>query len=267
MRKVTARWVVSVFMAFLPFPAMNVQADPIKTCDEYSSKTLNKKADKFKREIARAARKYRVEPALIKSIITTESCFRPRAYSHKHAAGLMQLIPATAERFGALDVFDPAENIDAGTRYLRYLLKRYKGSLKHVIAAYNAGENRVERGQEEITVTFTETRRYVGKVLNAYTKFSEEKQEAKLLLAEWHAAEAAWQAGKAGIKQPRATLAVYRKGGSEPEIRQAVLKKEEKSGEIITASSSKVVAPVQLKTRWNGAVAHRIQVAGDRVLP
>ncbi|MBU0655930.1 MAG: lytic transglycosylase domain-containing protein [Gammaproteobacteria bacterium] len=204
MHRLSGQVGMSVFAIFLSLCGLEAKAGVVKTCDQHSIETLNEKAAQYKQEIAEAAEKYKVDPALIKSVITVESCFRPTAYSRRKAAGLMQLIPSTAKHFGAFDVFDPAENIDAGANYLRYLLKRYKGSVTHAVAAYNAGESRVKKGQEQITVRFTETRRYVGKVLNAYTKFSMETEDANRLLSKWHESEAVWRGGVAKLERNKA---------------------------------------------------------------
>jgi Soluble lytic murein transglycosylase and related regulatory proteins (some contain LysM/invasin domains) len=140
------------------------------SCDQQHPNVLRQKAHPYHHEITQAAIKYRVSPALIKAVITAESCFRNEAKSHKGAGGLMQLIPATARRFGVNDRFNPAENIDGGTRYLRWLLNRYNGSIPHAIAAYNAGEGRVD--QYGANVPIVETAVYTKRVLNAYGKLA-----------------------------------------------------------------------------------------------
>ncbi len=112
--------------------------------------------------IRAAAQKHGVEQELIASVIAIESNFNPRAVSPKLARGLMQLRPETAARFEVADVFDPAQNIDAGTRYLKELLARYKQDLALALAAYNAGPDRVE--QYRGIPPFRETRSYVQRV-------------------------------------------------------------------------------------------------------
>ncbi len=119
--------------------------------------------DKIVRE---AADRHRVDPALVRAVIETESNWNAKAYSHKGAGGLMQLIPTTAQRYGAYDVFDPQQNIDAGVKYLRTLLERYHGNLDLALAAYNAGEGAVDRAHGVPSIR--ETRNYVQKVQNAY---------------------------------------------------------------------------------------------------
>ena len=116
--------------------------------------------------VREASDRHKVDPALVRAVIETESGWNPKAYSHKGAGGLMQLIPTTAQRYGAYDVFDPQQNIDAGVKYLRTLLERYNGNLDLALAAYNAGEGAVDRAHG--VPSFRETRDYVQKVQNAY---------------------------------------------------------------------------------------------------
>ena len=122
--------------------------------------------DGVEKLVREAAGRHRLDPALVRAVIETESNWNPKAYSHKGAGGLMQLIPTTAQRYGAYDVFDPQQNIDAGVRYLRTLLERYHGNLDLALAAYNAGEGAVDRAHG--VPSFRETRDYVQKVQNAY---------------------------------------------------------------------------------------------------
>lgn len=146
------------------------------TCDSFSRKTLNKKAKRFSKYIDRAAKETKVSPALIKAIITAESCFRPTAKSNKGAVGLMQLMPATAKRFGVTNRYNNSRNIKAGSRYLKFLLKHFKGDLRKTIAAYNAGEGAVRRHNG--IPPYKETRTYVKRVLNAYYKMSGKKKRS-----------------------------------------------------------------------------------------
>ena len=122
--------------------------------------------DGVEKLVREAAERHRMDPALVRAVIETESNWNPKAYSHKGAGGLMQLIPTTAQRYGAYDVFDPQQNIDAGVKYLRTLLERYNGNLDLALAAYNAGEGAVDRAHG--VPGFRETRAYVQKVQNAY---------------------------------------------------------------------------------------------------
>lgn len=146
------------------------------SCDQQQVNVLHQKAYMYNDAIANSAMRYRVNPALIKAVITAESCFRNDASSNKGAGGLMQLMPATARRFGVNDRFNPTENIDGGTRYLRWLLNRYGGSIPHAVAAYNAGEGRVD--QYGAAVPIQETAVYTRRVLNAYSKLASNGRNA-----------------------------------------------------------------------------------------
>lgn len=121
----------------------------------------------FDSMIDRAASESTVHPQLVRAIIVVESAFNPKAVSRRGAAGLMQLLPKTARRYGARNVFDPEQNITAGTRYLRDLMARYGNNLELVLAAYNAGEDAVERYGKRVP-PFAETRQYVPAVLRIY---------------------------------------------------------------------------------------------------
>ncbi|MDE3170878.1 MAG: lytic transglycosylase domain-containing protein [Acidobacteriota bacterium] len=116
--------------------------------------------------VRQAAERHDLDPALVKAVITTESNWNPYALSRKGAMGLMQLVPSTAERFGVGDPYDPAQNIEGGTAYLKELLDRYHGDLKRSLAAYNAGPGAVDASGG--VPWYPETRRYVRKVTNAY---------------------------------------------------------------------------------------------------
>ncbi len=119
-----------------------------------------------------AAAQTAVEAALLRAVIVVESAFDADAVSIKGARGLMQLMPATAKAYGAVDINDPAQNVQAGARYLRDLIKRYQNDLELVLAAYNAGETAVERHGGRIP-PFAETRRYVPRVLRVYNSLRE----------------------------------------------------------------------------------------------
>ncbi|HVB39040.1 MAG TPA: lytic transglycosylase domain-containing protein [Vicinamibacterales bacterium] len=116
--------------------------------------------------IARHARQQRLSPDLVRAVIQVESGFDPNAQSPKGALGLMQLMPATAAEFGARNPFDPAQNVRAGTAYLRELLDRYDGNERLALAAYNAGPGTVDRYGRDIP-PYAETRRYVRQVRSA----------------------------------------------------------------------------------------------------
>jgi hypothetical protein len=118
------------------------------------------------RLVQQAATHSQVDPKLIHAIIQTESEYNPNAVSNKGAMGLMQLIPATAQRFGVENPFDPKQNIEGGVSYLRHLLDLFGGDLTLSLAAYNAGENSVLRSGG--VPNFSETKSYVRKVSNLY---------------------------------------------------------------------------------------------------
>jgi hypothetical protein len=115
-----------------------------------------------------AAARYSVDADLITSVIAVESNFDPQAVSCRNARGLMQLLPETAARLGVRNIYDPQENIDAGTRYLRELLQKYNNDLVLTLAAYNAGPERVQ--QYGRVPPFAETISYVRRVRRSYEK-------------------------------------------------------------------------------------------------
>jgi len=143
------------------------------SCINLSKKTLDKKANPYKKSIAKHARRYGVDSNLIKAVMAVESCYNNSAISPKQAQGLMQLIPATAERFGVTNSHDADQNIRGGTKYLKILTKRFKGNLIKTLAAYNAGEGAVDKYKG--VPPYKETQRYVKKVLHVYAKLSGQK--------------------------------------------------------------------------------------------
>ena len=124
--------------------------------------TLQLNTSSFASEIHSASQLYGVDEAVVRAIIHAESAYRPNALSHAGAQGLMQLIPATASRFGVSNAFDPAQNIRGGVQYLAWLMKRYSSDLTLVAAAYNAGEGAVDRNGG--VPPYSETQRYVQRV-------------------------------------------------------------------------------------------------------
>jgi soluble lytic murein transglycosylase-like protein len=114
------------------------------------------------------SKKYDVDPALVAAVIEQESRFRSKARSHVGAQGLMQLMPRTGRWMGARNLYDPAQNVDAGVKYIKYLSVKYDGNLKKTIAAYNAGEGNVARYNG--VPPFRETQTYVRKVLHNLEK-------------------------------------------------------------------------------------------------
>jgi hypothetical protein len=118
--------------------------------------------------IEKYAREYKLDPELIRSMIRAESNFNPKAVSHKGAQGLMQLMPATAARLGVDNPFDPEQNIRGGAQHMRSLLDTFNNDLKLSLAAYNAGENLVQRIQR--VPDYRETHNYVRQITQRYGK-------------------------------------------------------------------------------------------------
>jgi transglycosylase-like protein with SLT domain len=122
----------------------------------------------YREIVEAAAKRYNVDADLISSVIAAESNFEPKAISRKNARGLMQLLPETAARFGVHNIFDPKENIEAGTQYLGGLLTRYHNDLALALAAYNAGPEKVQRFGR--VPPYQETQSYVRRVKSSYTR-------------------------------------------------------------------------------------------------
>jgi len=120
--------------------------------------------------VTEAARANQVEAALVHAVISAESGYNPNALSRKGAVGLMQLMPDTARRYGVANPYDPAQNIDGGVRYLRYLMQLFNNDRQLAVAAYNAGEKTVIKYGYRIP-PYRETALYVPKVLGFYQKY------------------------------------------------------------------------------------------------
>jgi soluble lytic murein transglycosylase-like protein len=134
--------------------------------DRYDSMLLAK-ASQYDSIIEKAAISASVEPNLLRAVIVVESGFNSRAVSKRGAVGLMQLMPATASRFGVSNPYDPRENVHAGARYLKFLIDRFGQNVRLALAAYNAGEDAVDRNGGQIP-PFTETMAYVPRVMKIY---------------------------------------------------------------------------------------------------
>jgi hypothetical protein len=146
--------------------ALGASLSPSTFARESAAETLGANDGRLDRIVRDAAARHQVDPALVKAVISTESGWNPQAVSRKGAVGLMQLIPGTAQRFGVGNPFDPAQNVEGGTTYLKALLDRYNGDWSRTLAAYNAGEHAVDASRG--VPAYLETQRYVQKVQNAY---------------------------------------------------------------------------------------------------
>jgi soluble lytic murein transglycosylase-like protein len=120
-----------------------------------------------------AAKDATIQAALVRAVIVVESGFNPRATSKKGAIGLMQLLPATAKRYGVKNIYDPEQNVRAGARYLSDLLVRFDSNLELALAAYNAGEEAVERYGRHVP-PFRETLAYVPSVMKVYQRLMDQ---------------------------------------------------------------------------------------------
>jgi len=120
----------------------------------------------FDTYIDRYAAQYHVDPVFVRAVIQVESDFNPRCVSNKGARGLMQLMPETAREYGVRNVFDPEDNIRGGIHNLADLLARYRGDLRHVLAAYNAGDGAVAKYRG--IPPYEETMTYVKRALTVY---------------------------------------------------------------------------------------------------
>jgi len=139
------------------------------------------------------AEKYDLDPALVAAVMETESRFHTRARSQVGAQGLMQLMPRTGRWMGARNLYDPEQNVEAGTKYLQYLYKRFDGNLNKTIAAYNAGEGNVKRYNG--VPPFRETRQYVSRVMKHYKK----RQQQIRQFDQQHGAGAPAEAANEGV--------------------------------------------------------------------
>lgn len=119
--------------------------------------------------IEKVAKDLRLHPGLLHAVVRVESAYNPQAVSKKGAQGLMQLMPATADRYGVANSYDPKQNLEGGARYLKDLLVLFEYDMRLALAAYNAGENAVKRYGNSIP-PFPETINYVDKVLGEYER-------------------------------------------------------------------------------------------------
>ncbi len=125
---------------------------------------------RYDRIVDEVSRAHGIESALLHAVISVESRYNPKALSKRGAAGLMQLMPGTAKRYGVTDAFDPAQNLGGGAKYLRHLLKMFDSDVGLALAAFNAGEHAVVKHGNRIP-PYRETLRYVPKVLDYYQRY------------------------------------------------------------------------------------------------
>ena len=145
-----------------------------------SRRAMQDRRQEFEEHVIAAAKQHDVEPALIHAVISAESGYNPKATSGKGARGLMQLIPETGARYGAKDLLDPQQNIDAGTRYLKDLMTMFGQDLRLAVAAYNAGEGAVLR--YGTIPPYAETRAYVPRVLAYYRRYRDASAATRSLV-------------------------------------------------------------------------------------
>ena len=150
-------------------PALVIEAngqsgDAVTTAAGTKALPVPGRARMYDSIVSAVAREVDVPEHLLHAVIAVESSYLPDAVSAKGAQGLMQLMPATAQRFGVADPFDPRDNVRGGALYLKWLLRRFDGDLKLAIAGYNAGEDAVVRAGFRVP-PFAETQRYVPRVM------------------------------------------------------------------------------------------------------
>jgi soluble lytic murein transglycosylase-like protein len=149
--------------------------------DHYDSRLLARAAQ-YDSIIETEAQSAGVEPNLLRAVIVVESGFNSRAVSKRGAVGLMQLMPATATRFGVSNRYDPRQNVRGGALYLGFLINRFRQNVRLALAAFNAGEDAVDRSSGQIP-PFTETLEYVPKVLKIYRVLTEQQPRRTTLAA------------------------------------------------------------------------------------
>jgi soluble lytic murein transglycosylase-like protein len=156
-----------------PLPAASAQggipATGASASNETSRDKTHARVEKFRSLIEQAAQRHHLDTALLAAVVHVESGGNPQAVSPAGAQGLTQLIPATAQRFGVHDPFDPAQSLDGAAKYLRGLLGQFGGDVSKALAAYNAGEGNVKKYGG--IPPFAETQAYVPAVLAAYDTY------------------------------------------------------------------------------------------------
>lgn len=160
----------SHFTLLLSAPPEDSPAISLKTRVDWLARSAE-----FDPTILTAAKAQSLPAALVRAVIVVESGFNPRAVSKKGAIGLMQLQPATARRYGVKDIYNPEQNIRAGTHYLSDLLARFDSNLELALAAYNAGEQAVERYGRHVP-PFAETQSYVPNVMKVFRRLTDQAE-------------------------------------------------------------------------------------------
>jgi soluble lytic murein transglycosylase-like protein len=153
---------ILLLSAVLALPALSFSAAPSVDAGRTALDTTD-----LKRMVHRISREHGLDPKLVDALVRVESAYDPDAVSRTGAMGLMQLMPATADRLDVEDPFDPEENIRGGVREFSRLLDQYSGNHQFALAAYNAGEGAVARYRG--VPPYTETRNYITRVLTIYT--------------------------------------------------------------------------------------------------
>ena len=155
------------------YKLLALSAEDMTQSGQHYDLTILARATQYASIIEKAAVSAALEPNLLRAVIVVESGFNSRAVSKRGAVGLMQLMPATATRFGVSNPFDPKENVHGGARYLKFLIDRFGQNIRLALAAYNAGEEAVERNGGQIP-PFTETMAYVPRVMKIYQMLTEQ---------------------------------------------------------------------------------------------
>jgi soluble lytic murein transglycosylase-like protein len=151
---------------------LKMSAQDLTESGDHYNPALLARATQYDAIIENAANASAVEANLLRAVIVVESGFNSHAISKRGAVGLMQLMPATANRFGVSNPYDPKQNIRAGAEYLKFLMNRFGQNVRLALAAYNAGEEAVDRNGGQIP-PFSETMAYVPRVLKVYQMLTE----------------------------------------------------------------------------------------------
>lgn len=157
------------YTVLIAAPQQTVAAAASVTVVRTKKTGLARKAG-YDQVVDEVSRSHGLESALLHAVISVESSYNPKAMSSKGAAGLMQLMPQTAKRYGVADSFDPRENLNGGARYLKDLLRMFNNDTRLALAAYNAGEHAVMKYGNRIP-PYRETLRYVPRVMDFYQRY------------------------------------------------------------------------------------------------